>query len=115
MANGSDAAGGFSTPGVETASRTVTSNTNFVCVDTDSGKIRGTLKNDVVAFKGLPYAAPTGGVKRFRAPQPVSPWPGVRNALQCGDRCVQERETFADAPILSWYGQTEPFSENCAF
>jgi para-nitrobenzyl esterase len=112
MVGVSDAAGGSSVR-FESASRTVTSNANYVCVDTDSGKIRGSLKGDIVAFKGIPYAAPTGGVNRFRAPQPVSPWTGVRDTLRYGDRCVQERETFADAPIFGWYGQTEPFSENC--
>ena len=84
-----------------------------VTVEIENGKLRGMLDNGTVSFKGVPYAANTGGSNRFLAPRPVANWTGVRDALQLGDRCVQERETFADTPVLAWYGQTEPFSENC--
>lgn len=82
-------------------------------VEIESGKLRGSRKDGAISFKGVPYAAPTGAHNRLMAPQPVQNWTGVRDALRFGNRCPQERETFADAPILSWYGQTEPFSENC--
>jgi para-nitrobenzyl esterase len=84
-----------------------------VTVEMENGKLRGMRDNGAISFKGVPYAAPTGGRNRFMAPQPVASWTGVRDALRFGDRCVQERETFGDAPILSWYAQTEPFSEDC--
>jgi len=84
-----------------------------VAVEIENGKLRGLRSNGAVSFKGVPYAAPTGGANRFMAPRPVASWPGVRDALRFGDRCVQERETFGDAPVLSWYAQTEPFSEDC--
>lgn len=84
-----------------------------VTVEIETGRLRGMRNNGAVSFKGVPYAAPTGGSNRFMSPQPVRSWTGVRDALSFGDRCCQERETFADAPILIWYGQTEPFSENC--
>jgi len=84
-----------------------------VVVEIENGKLRGLRNNGAVSFKGVPYAAPTGGANRFMAPRPVANWPGVRDALRFGDRCLQERETFGDAPVLSWYAQTEPFSEDC--
>jgi para-nitrobenzyl esterase len=84
-----------------------------VTVEIENGKLKGMRDGDVISFKGVPYAAFTGGGNRFMAPQPVANWTGVRDALRVGDRCPQERETFGDAPILSWYSQTEPFSENC--
>lgn len=53
-------------------------------VRTQSGTIRGSMVEGIAAFKGIPYAAPPFGVNRFRSPQPVEPWNGVRDALAYG-------------------------------
>ena len=50
-------------------------------VKTRSGEVRGTSSDGVHAFKGVPYAAPPFGNLRFRPPQPVEAWSGVRDAL----------------------------------
>jgi len=84
-----------------------------VTLEIETGKLRGMRENGAISFKGVPYAANTGAGNRFMAPRPVPPWTGVRDALQCGDRCPQETETIAQTPVLAWYGQTEPFSESC--
>lgn len=84
-----------------------------VRVEIDSGRLLGTRGSASLAFKGIPYAAPTGGSHRFMAPRPVEGWSGIRDAVHLGDRCMQERETYGDPPVLSWYAQTEPLSENC--
>jgi len=105
------AAAGLALPGLLTVNHA--SAAEPVVVDIDGGKLRGMREGDTVGFKGIAYAAPTGGPNRFMAPQPVASWTGVRDALRFGDRCVQERETYGDPPVLSWYAQTEPFSENC--
>ncbi|HEY5411614.1 MAG TPA: carboxylesterase family protein, partial [Caulobacteraceae bacterium] len=49
-------------------------------VDTRTGKLGGKAGDGYVAFKGVPYGAPTGGANRFRPPHPRAPWPGVRDA-----------------------------------
>jgi carboxylesterase 2/para-nitrobenzyl esterase len=58
-------------------------------VETRPGKLRGRRGDGVVAFKGVPYAAPPFGANRLRAPRPVEPWDGVRDALAFGPKSPQ--------------------------
>src|SRR5678815_73755 len=59
-------------------------------ITTASGKLSGvTLKSGVRAFKGIPFGAPPVGDLRWKEPQPVPKWEGVRKADQFGNVCVQ--------------------------
>jgi para-nitrobenzyl esterase len=58
-------------------------------VTIEAGDIIGVAEEDVLAFKGIPYAAPPVGDLRWRAPQPVEPWVGVRDATEPGHDCMQ--------------------------
>lgn len=60
-------------------------------VKTRQGEVRGSLVDGVHTFKGIPYAAPPFGAHRFRPPQPVAPWSGVRDALTFGAEPLQPR------------------------
>lgn len=53
-------------------------------VKIDSGLIRGVTSSDlnVTMFRRIPYAQPPVGALRWRAPQPVVPWQGVRDCLE---------------------------------
>lgn len=51
---------------------------------THQGRVRGQMIEGIATFKGIPYAAPPFGAKRFRPPQPAEPWDGVRDALAFG-------------------------------
>ncbi|KQX14961.1 carboxylesterase [Streptomyces sp. Root431] len=53
-------------------------------VRTRGGALRGSLKDGVVAFLGVPYAQAPVGALRFRAPEPAVPWAGVREAMAFG-------------------------------
>jgi para-nitrobenzyl esterase len=53
-------------------------------VETARGLVRGRRTGGAVAFLGIPYAAPPFGPNRLRAPQPVLPWSGVRDATAYG-------------------------------
>ncbi|HEX9107911.1 MAG TPA: carboxylesterase family protein [Longimicrobiales bacterium] len=54
------------------------------------GMLEGTVaQSGVSMFRGIPFAAPPVGQLRWKAPQPVSAWKGVRPAAGFGPRCMQ--------------------------
>ena len=57
----------------------------------EGGMIADTEANaaGVRSFKGIPYAAPPVGELRWRKPEPVKPWEGMRKAGEWGPRCMQ--------------------------
>ena len=58
----------------------------------DSGRISGVASGDVHVYKGIPFAAPPVGKLRWRPPQPVPPWDGVRQCITFGPWCPQPRQ-----------------------
>jgi para-nitrobenzyl esterase len=63
----------------------------YVKLSTADGVLEGVVSADgkVRTFKGIPYAAPPVGPLRWRAPQPVKPWLGVRKATEYAARSMQ--------------------------
>ena len=55
----------------------------------DAGELEGDVYDGLRVFKGIPYAAPPVGELRWRAPQPLAPWTGVRQAYEFGPACPQ--------------------------
>ncbi|MCW0197304.1 carboxylesterase family protein [Sphingopyxis sp.] len=53
------------------------------------GRVAGTAAAGVATFRGIPFAAPPVGPLRWRAPQPVAPWAGIRDATSFGHDCMQ--------------------------
>ncbi|HEU4993526.1 MAG TPA: carboxylesterase family protein [Gemmatimonadaceae bacterium] len=59
---------------------------------TKNGIVQGlTLSSGVRSFRGIPYAAPPVGENRWKPPQPVKSWAGVRAAERFGYQCMQAR------------------------
>lgn len=69
-------------------------------IQVDGGAITGTrsLDSEIVIFKGIPYAAPPVRELRWRAPQPLEAWSGVKECTLFGPSAVQE----AQAPFMCW-------------
>ena len=79
--------------------------------ETRYGKVRGTAKEGISVFKGIPYGAPTSGANRFRKPQPPQAWAGVRDATAYPNMAPQP-----PAPIRGLFASwTDPttISEDC--
>jgi para-nitrobenzyl esterase len=58
-------------------------------VTVDTGKLRGEAQGEVVSFKGIRFAQPPVGELRWKPPQPVAKWQGVRDAVGYGADCMQ--------------------------
>ncbi len=60
---------------------------------TDAGLIAPAANSPegVRVFRGIPFGAPPVGPLRWKAPQPVAPWDGVRKADAFGPVCVQPK------------------------
>jgi carboxylesterase type B len=70
-------------------------------VDVTGGKVSGVVANGIISFKGIPFAAPPVGALRWKAPQPVKPWTGVKQASEYGASCMQDAN-FAKIAGLQW-------------
>jgi para-nitrobenzyl esterase len=58
-------------------------------VNTDAGAVRGVKNGATNEWRGVPYAAPPLGDRRWRPPAPASPWSGVRSAGTFAPQCLQ--------------------------
>ncbi len=78
-----------------------------------SGRIEGIASPDrrVRTFLGVPYAAPPVGDLRWRPPQPVQPWTGIRTALRHAASAPQPRP----ATNSLYCGGEREFSEDCLY
>jgi para-nitrobenzyl esterase len=70
-------------------------------VGTPYGALRGRYEKGIAVFRGIPYAAPPFGPRRFRPPVPPEPWTGVRDALAFGPTAPKPPYSDAFAKLLS--------------
>ena len=82
----------------------------------EGGLISGAQGQDpsVTVFRGVPYAAPPVGDLRWRAPQPLAPWEGVRKADQFSANCTQ-RLRDGLGPWTAEYQPHGTVSEDCLY
>ncbi|NJP50213.1 carboxylesterase/lipase family protein [Streptomyces sp. SBST2-5] len=70
-------------------------------VRTPHGAVRGRWEQGVAVFRGIPYAAPPFGPRRFRPPEPPEPWDGVRDAGAFGPTAPKPPYSDAFARYLA--------------
>ncbi len=85
------------------------SNVNGPTVKVKNGTLEGTYESGIEVFRGVPYAAPPIGDFRWREPQPVKNWTGVRKADKFGPRAMQ-LPVFGDMDFRS-----NGMSEDCLY
>ena len=78
-------------------------------VKTNDGVLEGIDESGIKVFKGVPFAAPPVGEFRWKAPQPVQKWDGVRKADEFGPNPMQEN-VFGDMNF-----GTSKMSEDCLY
>ena len=72
------------------------------------GSVEGYLRDQVVRWRSIPYAAAPCGSARFRAPAAPQPWRGVRQCREFSF-CAPQPSLFT----LTGMGQRQPMSEDC--
>lgn len=71
-------------------------------LEVTGGKVQGVVADELVVFKGIPFAAPPVGELRWKGPQPVNPWDTVLVA-----------DSFSPGPYANMpFGQQ---SEDCLY
>jgi len=90
-------------------------------VSTTAGKVQGEVVDGIYTFKGIPFAADTGGANRWAAPKDPEPWSDVRDATTFMDRCPQAESDGGFISLVEkltdWCPQAvsddTPMSEDC--
>ena len=73
----------------------------------EGGLIEGTVEDGLAVYRGIPYASPPIGDLRWRPPQPVPKWQGVRKADKFGAPPIQTNPALASVPYTP--------SEDCLY
>jgi para-nitrobenzyl esterase len=90
--------------------------------NTDTVRVEGGLisgvnssSDHVTAFKGIPFAAPPVGALRWKAPQPVHSWPGVKKCNAFGPSPMQAKPVPFMVYTSEFLIPEEPISEDCLY
>jgi para-nitrobenzyl esterase len=85
-------------------------------VETTAGKVRGTEIDDgILAWRGIPYAAPPERELRLRLPQPAAPWTDVRDATAFAAPALQPERMDARFGVAALGPKLPPPSEDCLY
>ena len=91
--------------------------TRNLVLEVDGGQIEGVIDEEgVMVYKGIPYAAPPVGDLRWKQPQPVQPWEGVKKCDRFGAASLQGGQTEGSFYWKEFYQDGNPeMSEDCLY
>ena len=81
--------------------------------ETRYGKVQGVERDGLCVFKGVPFAAPPVGERRWLPPAPPEPWTDVRSAEQFGRVAPQNR--LPGLEVFEALAIEEPQDEDCLY
>ncbi|MBO4825465.1 MAG: carboxylesterase family protein, partial [Lachnospiraceae bacterium] len=88
-------------------------------VKVKQGWLQGYAEENVKIFKGIPYAAPPVGARRFKKPEDPECWRGVRKATQYSAAAVQHVMEMADMPAnvhgVPQFMAPSQYEEDCLY
>ncbi|MGA2050078.1 MAG: carboxylesterase family protein [Terracidiphilus sp.] len=76
---------------------------------TPAGTVEGRMEGELRVFRGIPFALPPVGERRWKAPSPMPPWTGVKKTTEFGAACWQPKPTLSTIYTRS----PMPMSEDC--
>jgi para-nitrobenzyl esterase len=79
---------------------------------TESGRVRGFVRQGILTFRGVPYGASTAGERRFLPPSKPTPWKGVRSSLTYGYVSPQEPRPHWDKDEVAFVYQWDDGVQN---
>ena len=84
-------------------------------VNTNAGKVAGFKEGNINVFKGIPFAAPPVGDLRWKAPQKVQAWSGIKDCVQFAASPIQGEPI----PFMCWSEEflipKKPIDEDCLY
>jgi len=90
----------------------ITTTTTTPRIETAEGPVQGAVvESGVVAYMGIPYAAPPVGNLRWRPPHAVTPWTEPRPSNDRASSCLQNRQQC----IQVGGGDPDPMDEDCLY
>ena len=78
-----------------------------IVIDAPCGRLEGREERALLSFRGIPFALPPLGARRFRPPEPPARWRGVRDATRFGCSAPQAKLEFDLIPGLDVGAQSE--------
>jgi len=106
-----------STRNAEPKAQPSTVNRQPPTIQTESGLASGYYndKTSVSVYKGIPFAAPPVGDLRWKAPQPVKPWKGVKECIAFGPSPMQQKPVSFLMIGPEFVVPQQPLSEDCLY
>jgi para-nitrobenzyl esterase len=84
-------------------------------VQTANGKVEGYAKENLRIFKGIPFAAPPIDEFRWKAPQPVQNWTGIKKCTEFSASPIQNKPQPFSCWTEEFIAKPEPLNEDCLY